>query len=93
MNSKRLIALIATCAALGSFGSTAFAETKADMSFDAMVAMKAIDMNKDGMVSKKEFLDSMAKVWDEKAKAMSVKGDKMNDDQYKQFLLYMMHGA
>ena len=93
MNSKRLIALIATCAALGAFGGSAYAETKADMNFEGMVAMKSIDMNKDGMVSKKEFMDSMSKVWDEKAKAMNVKGDKMDDEHYKQFLLYMMHGA
>jgi Ca2+-binding EF-hand superfamily protein len=38
--------------------------------------MKMMDKNKDGMVSKQEFLDAMAKMWDEKhAKMMKAEKD------------------
>jgi hypothetical protein len=58
-----------------------------------MMSTKGMDMNKDGMVSKKEFLDMMAKAYDMKAKAM--KSDKMgmSDAQLKDFLKSLYVGG
>ena len=68
MINKRLVTILATSLVLGLGATTAArAETAADMSFDGMVAMPRMDKNKDGMVSKKEFMDMMSVVWDEKA--------------------------
>jgi 6-phosphogluconate dehydrogenase len=58
--------------------------------------MMAADMNKDGMVSKEEFLQTMAKAYDEKmakmkamtaaAQAKMMKGDQMTMDGYRALL-------
>ena len=49
--------------------------------------MDKIDKNKDGMVSKQEFMDMMSKAWDMKMSAAkdTKAGDKMTLDQYKAF--------
>jgi Ca2+-binding EF-hand superfamily protein len=93
MNRQRFIATVVTSIAL-SFGATmARAETAADMSFDGMVAMKKMDKDKDGMVSKKEFLEMMSAVWDEKAKKMSVKFDRMSAEQFREVVMYLRAGS
>jgi hypothetical protein len=46
--------------------------------------MEQMDKNKDGMVSKKEFMDMMSKAWDMKAKEMKVKGSNMTAEQIKE---------
>ncbi|WP_372524802.1 EF-hand domain-containing protein [Piscinibacter sp.] len=46
--------------------------------------MEMMDKNKDGMVSKKEFMDMMSKAWDMKAKEMKVKGSNMTAEQIKE---------
>ncbi|HJV96632.1 MAG TPA: hypothetical protein VJ608_11375 [Albitalea sp.] len=46
--------------------------------------MEQMDKNKDGMVSKKEFMDMMSKAWDMKAKEMNVKGSNMTAEQVKE---------
>jgi hypothetical protein len=90
--AHRITALIATTLAL-SASLPALAETEADMSFDGMVAMKRMDKNKDGMVSKQEYLETMAKVWDMKAKKMNVKGDRMSLEDFKEILMYLKAGG
>jgi hypothetical protein len=52
-----------------------------------------MDKNKDGMVSKKEYMDMMAKAWDMNAAKMGVKGDKMTTDQFNQLLQYLKAGG
>lgn len=48
--------------------------------------MDKIDKDKDGMVSKKEFLDMMSKAWDGEMAAVHPKAkDKMTLEQYKAF--------
>jgi hypothetical protein len=44
-----------------------------------------MDTNKDGMVSKEEFLEMAGKMFDMKAKAMSAKDMKMTEAQLKEF--------
>lgn len=93
MNTQRLIAILATTLALGATANSAMAETQADMSFDGMSAMKMIDKDKDGMVSKKEFLDMMSKMWDEKGKKMTIKFDKMSAEQWREIQMYLRAGG
>jgi hypothetical protein len=47
--------------------------------------MDKIDKDKDAMVSKKEFLDMMAKAWDMQMAAHPKAQDKMTLEQYKAF--------
>ena len=94
MQSKRLIAVLSTALALGAFGTTAHAQTQDDMSFSGMFKADRVDRNKDGLVSKAEFLEMMGKVWEMKAKEMKVKGgDKMSMADYQQVLMYLKAGG
>ena len=58
-----------------------------------MVAMSHMDKDKDGMVSKKEFMDMMSAVWDEKAKKLGVKFDRMSAEDFRQIVLYLKAGS
>ena len=85
-------ALAATVLASG----TAFAAgpTNAEFyPFAEIMSMKMIDKNKDGMVSKKEFMDMMTMAWEMNAKKMGVKGDMMTDAQFKEILMYLKAGG
>jgi Ca2+-binding EF-hand superfamily protein len=86
MQARQLIAIAMATLALGTFGSAARADnTMDDSSFSGMWKMDYIDKNKDGMVSKAEFMEMMTKAWEMKAKAMKVKGDKMTAEEFKKF--------
>ena len=61
--------------------------------FAEIMSMKMIDKNKDGMVSKKEFMDMMTMAWEMNAKKMGVKGDMMTDAQFKEILMYLKAGG
>ena len=95
MNFRTLAVSLAVVSS-GLFAGPALAENEADMSFDGMVAMKRMDKNKDGMVSKTEFLDSMSHVWDMRAAKMKdgMKGGMMlRDDFEKMVLMYLKAGG
>ncbi len=64
MKSKTALALT-TLALAAAFSFSAPAIAQEGSAFPELMA-KAADMNKDGMISKQEYLDQMAKVWDEK---------------------------
>jgi hypothetical protein len=86
------LALAATLLAAG----TAFAAgpTNAEYyPFQEIKSMKMLDKNKDGMVSKKEFIDMMNLTWDMNARKMGAKGDAMNADQFKEILMYLKAGG
>jgi Ca2+-binding EF-hand superfamily protein len=85
MQVKPLIAIAAAVLAIGTFGNTAHAQTPNDASFSGMWKMDYIDKDKDGMVSKAEFLAMMTKAWEMKAKDMKVKQDKMTAEEFKKF--------
>ena len=95
MNVKH-IACGALLAASTLISGTAFAQAPANAEFypfAEIMAMKMIDKNKDGMVSRKEFLDMMAMTWDMNAKKMGVKGEAMTRDQFGEILMYLKAGG
>lgn len=70
------------------------AETEADMSFDGMVRMERIDMNRDGRISRKEFLDRMGAVWDMRARRVTMKDGTMSREDFeKMVLMYLRAGG
>ena len=95
MQLKRLASSLAIAAALLASGSAfAAGPTNAEYyPFQEIMSMKMIDKNKDGMVSKKEFMDMMTMAWEMNAKKMGVKGDMMTDAQFKEILMYLKAGG
>ena len=82
----RTLAIVAAVAttALASLPSQAQDVRREDMV--TYFQMNQIDKDKDGMVSKKEFLDMMSKAWDLQMKSAEAKArDKMTLEQYKAF--------
>jgi hypothetical protein len=95
MSFKQSATRLALAAAVLCAGS-AFAQAPTNAEyypFADIMAMKMMDKNKDGMVSKKEYLDMMSMAWDMNAKKMGVKGDKMTPDQFKEILMYLKAGG
>jgi len=74
--------------------SPARAETEADMSFDGMVKMQRMDKNKDGRVSKQEFMDRMSALWDARAKKAAMKDGTMSTEDFEgMVLMYLKAGS
>jgi len=95
MQLKNIAATLGTAAVLLAAG-TACAQAPANAEFypfQEIMSMKMMDKNKDGMVSKKEYMDMMSMAWDMNAKKMGVKGDKMTDAQFKEILMYLKAGG
>jgi hypothetical protein len=95
MQLKRIATTLALAATVLASG-TAFAAgpTSAEYyPFAEIMSMKMMDKNKDGMVSKKEFMDMMGMAWDMNAKKMGVKGEMMTDAQFKEILMYLKAGG
>jgi hypothetical protein len=93
MFKKTLIGgLVLTAAFMGAQTPALAAEAMQD-DWAVMMTTKGMDKNKDGMVSKKEFLDMMAKAYDMKAKEM--KSDKlgMSEAQLRDFLKSLYVGG
>ena len=91
MKAIRILAATALVAAAGSaFAAAAVSEY---YPFNEIMSMKMMDKNKDGMVSKKEFMDMMSMAWDMNAKKMGVKGDKMKAEDFTQLLQYLKAGG
>ena len=88
---KTTLTLLATALLLAT--GAARAETMDDNSFSGMYKMERLDKNKDGMVSKTEFIEMMGKVWDMKAKEMKLKADKANAKEIEQILMYLRAGG
>jgi len=85
MQTKQFIAILFTAAALGTSGIAAHAQMPNDFSFSGMWKMDYVDKDKDGMVSKAEFMALMTKAWEMKAKEMKVKNDMMTAEEFKKF--------
>jgi hypothetical protein len=95
MKLNQLTASIALAAGVLASG-TAFAAGPANAEyypFAEIMSMKMMDKNKDGMVSKKEYMDMMSMAWDMNAKKMGVKGEMMTDAQFKEILMYLKAGG
>lgn len=81
MNTATLVrsAAVALTVVLGS----AAAHAQGDI-YSRLFDMKQMDGNKDGMVSKDEFLAMVAKLWDMHTLEVKVKGNKMTPEQLKE---------
>ena len=92
MKIKQSLVVFAAIVALGSFTAPASAANGELLPFDQMLLMGQADKNKDGMVSKQEFMKVMEKVWDMKAAEMKVKKNKMSGAEIDQLLMYLKAG-
>lgn len=92
--------LAATMVTLGLAASAYSLPARAD-SHDILnfeLVLKMADRNKDGMVTRAEFLDAMGKAYDMKMDKMKkdgkmVKGDAMTRDGFRSLLNDIHHGA
>lgn len=95
MKLKNLMTVVALGLSLSTLGTLAHAQTAApaeDNSFSGMMKMVMMDTNKDGMVSKAEYLAMMTKIWDMKAKEMKVKGDMMTPTDFAALIGFLSRG-
>lgn len=88
---KTLLAAAAALAVLSAVHAPAAAQEATPFP-EAM--MRAADANKDGMVTRQEFLDQMARVWDQKHAQMmktdtTMKAGMMDATQFKTFVRVM----
>ena len=81
MKTFSLVRAAAAALAMTAVGTAAFAE--GDI-YSRLFEMRQMDRNKDGMVSKDEFLAMVAKAWDMQAADMKVAGRRMSAEQIKE---------
>jgi hypothetical protein len=93
MQLKKIATTLAAATLLCAAGTAAAAGSSEYYPFAEIMSMKMIDKNKDGMVSKKEFMDMMSMAWDMNAKKMGVKGDKMKTEDFTQLMQYLKAGG
>ena len=92
MNAKTLAtALIVAVAAAGLSQPVLAQEGTQD--FKDLFKMVMMDKNKDGMVSKKEFMAMMDKAYDMKAKTLGAKGGMITEAQMSEFLKSLYTGG
>ena len=93
MQLKNIAAALAAAALVAATAPAMAAGTVSEFyPFSEIMSMKMMDKNKDGMVSRQEFMDMMGMAWDMNAKKMGVK-DKMTPDQFNQLLQYLKAGG
>ena len=94
MKLTKIASTLAAATLLCAAGSAFAAGTVSEFyPFADIMAMKMMDKNKDGMVSKKEYMDMMSKAWDMNAAKMGVKGDKMKTEDFNQLMQYLKAGG
>ncbi len=88
---RHAVRVAAAVVAIASFSLPSLAQdVRREDSVTSYLQMDKVDANKDGMVSKKEFMDAMARTWDmhmaeaRKADPKMMK-DKMTLQQYREF--------
>jgi hypothetical protein len=91
LTSRTAQATLVTAVALAA--PIARAETMEDMRFGDIATVKMMDKNKDGMVTRAEFLDMMGKLYDMKAKQMKSKAGVMSSIEFDEFVKYLRAGA
>lgn len=77
---------IASALAVATLGFASFAVQAQEVTIADFYKMSAIDANKDGMVSRKEYLDMAAKSYDMMAKKMGSKPAGMSADEFRRFM-------
>lgn len=80
LNKHSLAATLVLAAGLMALHGSSLAVEKDDP-FQTMFHMSKMDKNKDGMVSKAEFMAMMGKAFDMHAQEKGIKGGKMNENQ------------
>lgn len=93
MSTNKFAAALVVASALAGFGTPALAQEGTQDDFMLLFKMPMMDKDKDGMVSKKEFMAMMEKAYDMKAKAMSAKGGMMTEAQMREFLKSLYVGG
>lgn len=93
MLSKKLTAILVVATAFAGLSSPARAIEGTQDDFMLFFKMEMMDKNKDGMVSKQEFMAMMDKAYDMKAKAMGAKGGMITEAQMKEFLKSLYVGG
>jgi hypothetical protein len=78
MNLKTLTRTLLVATIVGSAGTLAHAE--GDI-YSRLMSMREMDHNKDGMISKDEFLEMVGKLWDMKAGEMKGRNGMLTPDQ------------
>lgn len=81
MHTANLVRSAAVAIAMATTGTAAIA---AGDIYSRLFEMKQMDGNKDGMVSKEEFLAMVAKLWDMHSLEIKIKGSKMTPEQFKE---------
>ena len=81
MSIRTLTRIVVASVALGAVGSAAFAQ--GDI-YSRLMEMREMDKNKDGMISKEEFLDMIGKAWDMKLEEMKVHTDTLSPEHIKE---------
>jgi hypothetical protein len=95
MKIKNLMTVVALGLTLSTVGTLAHAQMPSpaeDNSFSGMLAMAKMDTNKDGKISKAEYLAMMGKIWDMKAAEMKVKGDMMTPTDFAALTGFLSRG-
>lgn len=94
MFTKKLAAGLVAAAALMSLNGAARAGEGDYQDPFMLFKMSVLDKNKDGMVSKKEFMAMVEKAYDMKVRQMGAKGGLMTEDQTQALLksLYYVGG-
>lgn len=81
MKTANLVRNAAVAIAVATTGTVAFAE--GDI-YSRLFEMKQMDRDKDGMVSKAEFLAMVGKLWDMHTLEINIKGSKMTPEQLRE---------
>lgn len=81
MSVRSCTRILVAAVALGTMGSAAFAQ--GDI-YSRLMDMREMDKNKDGMISKQEFLDMISKAWDMKVEEMKVRTDTLSPEHIKE---------
>lgn len=93
----KLLPVLATAAIVSAFAVSAHAQGSRSEDMLRHFQMSMIDANKDGFVGKKEFVDTMSRMWDMQMSDMAKAGggdamkaapqmkDKMTIEQYREF--------
>ncbi len=92
MIAKTLSRGLIVAAAFVAMNSMAASHATGDMKPAEMMKAPMMDTNKDGMVSKAEFLEMAGKMYDMKAKEMKAKDGMMTHSQFQDFWI-SMHGG
>jgi hypothetical protein len=93
MWKKTVLASLVLGGALTSIQAPVLAVEAMQDDWAFMMSMKGMDRNHDGMVSKKEFLDMMAKAYDMKAREMKADRMGMTDAALNDFLKSLYVGG